>query len=152
MAWAAWPKCLCSDVFSVWEWLGSGKMIILMEARPCIYTKNYGIRGKVRDNSESSERALDDSQGFPSVLKSLYDSLWVVLTHRKPFLATWGPQYQARGQVAMRMCWECILNRALLNPEGKLKLSKVTVLDDLVVLLRFKLILNKCVKARECKA
>ena len=49
---------------------------------------NYGIRGNARDNSESSERALDDLQGFPSFPKSLYDSLCVVLTHMKLFLAT----------------------------------------------------------------
>jgi hypothetical protein len=39
-----------------------------------------------------------------------------------------------------------VLNKALPNPEGKLKLSKATVSDDLVASLRFKLILNKYVK------
>ena len=96
---------------------------------------SYGIRGKAK----SSERALDDSQGFPSVLIGSYDSLWVVLTHRKLFLATWGPQSWARGQVAARMCWECVPNKVLLDSEGKLKLSEATVSDGSVASLWLKL-------------
>jgi len=46
----------------------------------------------------------------------------------------------------VRTCWEHILNKVLLDLEGKLKLSKATVLGDLVALLRLKLILNNYVK------
>ena len=55
------------------------------------------------------------------------------------FLATQSLQYQARGQVAMRMCWEHIPNKALLDSEGELKLSKATVLDSSVASLWLKL-------------
>jgi len=38
--------------------------------------------------------------------------------------------------VAMRTCWEHILNKALLDPEGKLKHSEATALDGSVASLR----------------
>jgi hypothetical protein len=41
------------------------------------------------------------------------------------------------------MCWECVSNKALLDSEGKLEISKATVFSDLMALLRLKLISNK---------
>jgi len=48
--------------------------------------------------------------------------------------------------VATRMCWEHVSNKALLDSEGKLKLSEATVSGDLVASFELKLILNKFVK------
>jgi len=117
-----------------------------MEARPHIYTQYCRIKGNTKDHSESSAGPLDDSQGFPSVPKSLCDFLWVRMTHRRLFLATRGPQSWARGWVAARTCWECVLNKVLLDLEARLKLSKATVLGHLVTSLGLKLMLNKYVK------
>ena len=143
-----WQKCLCSGVFSVWEWLSEDKIDLLTEARPHIYTWYCRNKRYVKDHCESSasERPLGDSQRFPNYPKGSYDCLWVVLTHRKRFLAIWWPWSQAGGQVAMRMCWEHILNKVLPNLEGKLKLSKATVSDGSVASFGLKLILNKYVK------
>jgi hypothetical protein len=46
-----------------------------MEARPCIYTQYFTIKGNVKDHSESLARPLDDSQGFLGVPKSSCDFL-----------------------------------------------------------------------------
>ena len=50
-------------------------MILLVEAKPHIYTQYYRIRRNVRDSYESLESPLGDSQRFPNVPKTLYDSL-----------------------------------------------------------------------------
>ena len=71
----AWLKHLCSGVFSVCEWLSGDKMIILMEARPHIYTQYCRIKRNTKDHCESSERPSGDSQEFPNVPKGLYDSM-----------------------------------------------------------------------------
>jgi len=111
------------------------------------------MKGNMRDLPESLARPLGDLQDFPSVPKSLCDFLWVVLTHRKLFLATQRPWSWARGRVAMRTMFQTkcfwgrwvetqrgIPNKALLDLEGKLRLSKATVL---VASLGCKLNLNK---------
>ena len=66
---------------------------------------------------------------------SVANSQEVILGHQ-------GPRPRARSQVAMRTCWECVLNKALLNSEDELKLSEATVSDGSVALLWLKLFFN----------
>jgi hypothetical protein len=85
------------------EWWRKG---VLLKAKPCIYTQYCRIGGNARDPLESLARPLGDLWDFPSVPKSLCGFQWVVLTHRKLFLATWRSQSQARGQVATRTMFQ----------------------------------------------
>ena len=48
----------------------------------------------------------------------------------------------------MRTCWECILNKVLLDSEAKLKLSEATVSDGSVALLWLKLFFNNMQELR----
>jgi len=101
-----WPKCLSSDVFSVWEQLSGDKIDLLVEVRPHIYTWYCRIKRNMKDHCKSSERPLGDLQGSLNVPKGLYDSMWVILTHIKLFLAVLWAQSWARGWVAVRTCSE----------------------------------------------
>ena len=145
----AWPKCLSSDMFLVWEQLSSDKVMIYWWRQGLIFIhKLYGNKGNVRDHCESSERPSGDSQGFPNNPKNLYDSLWVETTHKKLFLATWSIQPWVRSWVATRTCWECVPSEVLPDLEGELKLSKATVPDSSVALLWLKLFFSNMQKLR----
>jgi hypothetical protein len=128
-------NALCSEVFSVWEWLSSGKKVIFWWRQGLVFIHNIvELQGMQRMNTSHPWKTHGTILSIP---KASVKFLWVVSTHKKLFTATQGPRLWSRAQGGhLKVIWTkwFPIRKVASNS------AKLYFLSDSVALLELRLI------------